>query len=221
MVSTPPKFVCTRTPTVYPPSLGVRRREDVPMPPLKPNATVPVPAPTEPSSTDPPLAFLMAANASSRVMCRPRMSFRYPSFVSPTSGLMDSTSSFPRQHQHVVDERVSHTRHAQSRCEQNWGLDLAKFIHLGRTSQLAEGVAHENRARHLFPEQIAGMRKDGGHASAHIRATDDGGVPDLNASDIGDRIKRPGRQYADLQPQGGGTWSCIGSCVLRESDGQY
>ena len=65
------------------------------MPPLKPKATVPAPAPTEPSSTGPLFAFLMAANTSSRVMCLPRISFRYPSFVSPTSGLIDSTSSFP------------------------------------------------------------------------------------------------------------------------------
>jgi len=43
MVSTPPKLVWTRTPTVYPPSWGGRRREEVPMPPLKPSATVPVP----------------------------------------------------------------------------------------------------------------------------------------------------------------------------------
>src|SRR5438128_10657397 len=43
MVSTPPKLVWTRTPTVHPPSWGGRRREEVPMPPLKPSATVPVP----------------------------------------------------------------------------------------------------------------------------------------------------------------------------------
>ena len=84
-------------------------------------------------------------------------------------------------------------------CEQDGGLDLAKFIHLGRTSQLAEGVAHENCARYLFSEQIAGMWQDGGHARAHIAATDDGGVPDLDASNVGDRIEWPGRQDADLQ----------------------
>src|SRR5205809_3392846 len=76
------------------------------MPPLKPNATVPVPAPTEPSSTAPLLAFLIAANTSSRVMCRPLMSFRYPSFVSPTSGLMDSTSSFPGKASIPLDHRT-------------------------------------------------------------------------------------------------------------------
>src|SRR5438445_11590439 len=100
-----------------------------------------------------------------------------------------------------------------------WGLDLAKFIHLGRTRQLAEGVTHENRSRHLLAEQIAGMRQDGGHASVHIVATDDGGVPDLNASNIGDCIERPGRQDADLQSQLRGTGSSIGSCVLRDNGG--
>jgi hypothetical protein len=45
------------------------------------------------------------------------------------------------------------------------------------------------------------MRQDRGHASAHVVATDDGCVPDLNASDIGDRIERPSRKDADLQPQ--------------------
>src|SRR2546421_404618 len=34
------------------------------MPPLKPNATVPVPAPTPPSSTGPPRAFLIAEKIS-------------------------------------------------------------------------------------------------------------------------------------------------------------
>jgi hypothetical protein len=63
---------------------------------------------------------------------------------------------------------------------------------LRRTNQLAEGVAHKNRARHLFAEQIAGMRQDGGHTCTHVVATDDGRVPDLNTSNIGDRVKRPG-----------------------------
>ena len=104
-------------------------------------------------------------------------------------------------------------------CEQDGGLDLAKFIHLGRTSQLAEGVANENRARHLFAEQIAGMRQDGCHASAHVVATGDGRLPDLNASNIGDRIQRAGGQDANSQPQIRGAGSCIGTCVLRDRGG--
>ena len=65
------------------------------MPPFQPQTIVPVPAPTSPSSTGPPFAFFRAANTSSDVMWRPRMSLRYPSLVSPTTGLMDSTFSLP------------------------------------------------------------------------------------------------------------------------------
>jgi hypothetical protein len=61
---------------VNPPSFAGSFLEAVPMPPLKPNATVPVPAPTEPSATAPVFAPLIAAKTSSRVMWRPRMSFK-------------------------------------------------------------------------------------------------------------------------------------------------
>ena len=39
-------------------------------------------------------------------------------------------------------------------CEQDGGLDLAKYLHLGRTGQLAEGVAHKNRARYLSRNRL-------------------------------------------------------------------
>jgi hypothetical protein len=80
---------------------------------------------------------------------------------------------------------------------------------LGRVNHLAEGVAYENRARHLFAEEVAGMGQDGGHASAHVVATDNGRVPDLNASGISDCIRR---KDADLQPKVMGT-GCI-TCSL-------
>ena len=54
--STPPKLLCTSTPTVHPPSDSGRRRDDVPIPPFQPKATVPVPAPTLPSATGPLVA---------------------------------------------------------------------------------------------------------------------------------------------------------------------
>jgi hypothetical protein len=53
---------------MYPPRLAGSRRDEVAMPPFQPKATVPVPAPTSPSSTGPPFAFLMAAITSSGVM---------------------------------------------------------------------------------------------------------------------------------------------------------
>src|SRR5215204_2543784 len=71
------------------------RREEVPIPPFQPNATVPVPAPTAPSSTIPSLALAIAARTCSRVTCSPRMSLSDPSLVSPTSALTDRTLSLP------------------------------------------------------------------------------------------------------------------------------
>src|SRR5438552_14972367 len=52
----PPKLVCTRTPTVQPPNCAGSLRLDVPIPPFHPNATVPRPAPTAPSATGPSAA---------------------------------------------------------------------------------------------------------------------------------------------------------------------
>jgi len=91
----PPKLDWTSTPTVYPPSDVGSKRELVPIPPFQPNADVPVPAPTAPSSTGPVVAALSAALTSTGRIGRVRMSFRPPSFVSPTTGFMDRTRSMP------------------------------------------------------------------------------------------------------------------------------
>jgi len=56
----PLKLVCTSTPTVYPPKLGGKILEEVPIPPLYPKQIVPVPAPTAPSSTSPEDAVFIA-----------------------------------------------------------------------------------------------------------------------------------------------------------------
>ena len=65
------------------------------MPPFQPKACVPVPAPTLPSSTAPPLAAFSAATACSGRTCWPRMSLRPPSLVSPTSAFTERTSALP------------------------------------------------------------------------------------------------------------------------------
>ena len=61
IVSRPPKFVCTSTPTVHDSFCCRTTRDDVPMPPFQPKAIVPAPAPTAPSSTGPVFAPLSAA----------------------------------------------------------------------------------------------------------------------------------------------------------------
>ena len=67
----------------------------LPMPPFQPNATVPRPAPTLPCSTGPLSAEPIASSTSRSVMGRIRMSLRYPSLVSPTTGLAERTRSLP------------------------------------------------------------------------------------------------------------------------------
>ena len=61
------------------------------MPPFQPNATVPVPAPTLPSCTAPPVAVSSARRTASAVTGRARISLSPPSLVSPTTTLSDRT----------------------------------------------------------------------------------------------------------------------------------
>ncbi len=70
------------------------RRLDVPMPPLKPCATMPVPPPTLPSATGAGRALFSAWNACALVTCWPRPSFRNASEVSPTTGWCHGISRF-------------------------------------------------------------------------------------------------------------------------------
>ncbi|MNR13655.1 hypothetical protein D3C85_1300740 [compost metagenome] len=95
MLRTPPKLDCTKTPTVKPPRLAGNWRELVPIPPLKPKAMVPVPAPTAPCSSGPLVAVSMARTTSAALTTRARMSFSPPSLVSPTTALTERMSSCP------------------------------------------------------------------------------------------------------------------------------
>ena len=95
MTSAPPKFACTSAPTAQPPSAAGSRRDAVPMPPFQPKAMVPVPAPTLPSATGPPVAATRAASMCACVTPRARISFSRPSLVSPTTALTLRTSWLP------------------------------------------------------------------------------------------------------------------------------
>ena len=219
MVRTPPKFVCTRTPTVYPPMLAGRRRDEVPMPPFHPKTTVPVPAPTAPSSTGPPFAFLTAANTSSGGEVT-AANVAQISVVGFADHRIDGQHILvARQRQHVTDHRIRHARYAGGGRQQDRCFDVAHFVNLSGTRQLSETIAHKNRTRHFLAIEIAGVGQYGGHAGADVIAPNDGRLPDFDAGNIGDRIQRPGRQDADLQPQIRGAGTCIGSCAL--GSGKY
>ena len=100
------------------------------MPPFQPKARVPVPAPTDPSSTGPVRADSSAARTCPGVIGRARMSFRPPSLVSPTTGLIERTPSIPSRasihsvsasaafHTHSV--QVSRTGVSSSPSSRTW-----------------------------------------------------------------------------------------------------
>ena len=109
---TPPKLVWTSTPTRYPPSDLGSTRDEVPMPPFHPKATVPVPAPTLPSWTGPVEALSSAVRTASAVMGRLRMSLSIPSLVSATRGLSERTDSIPGRPS-IQSTRASAARQTQ------------------------------------------------------------------------------------------------------------
>ena len=62
------------------------------------------------------------------------------------------------------------------------------------------------------------MWQNGGYAGADVVAANNGRLPHFDTGNIGDRIERPGRQDADLEPQVGGAGAWSGSCILGRSE---
>ena len=84
-----PWLASTRTPTVYSVAPNATCRDDVPVPPLNPWQTIPVPPPTFPSATGPAARPSAATTCSARTCC-PSTSLSSPSQVSPTTGMAHS-----------------------------------------------------------------------------------------------------------------------------------
>jgi hypothetical protein len=102
-------------------------------------------------------------------------------------------------------------------------------VDLRRPRELAEGVPDEDAARDLVAEDVARVRKDGGHARANAVALDDREVADAHPGDVGDRVEGAGRKdaggqadvtgaRAGLRPRGGDDGQC-GHRSYREGDG--
>ncbi len=103
-----PKFVITRTPTVWPAPVT---RHAVPMPPLKPRQLIPVPDPTAPSAGRPPRRAAASASAtSSRVTCMRRESLSQLSSHSATIGMMTSSSPIAGSSAMSSSQAASYTR---------------------------------------------------------------------------------------------------------------
>src|SRR6266851_4068471 len=88
-----PKLDITNTPSVKPPNTSGSFREEVPIPLLKSQVIIPVPPPTLPSATGPPLAVVIASSTLASLTWRPAMSLSQLSSHSPTMGMITSCSS--------------------------------------------------------------------------------------------------------------------------------
>src|SRR4029434_201247 len=114
------------------------------MPPFKPNATVPVPAPIAPSATAPALACSIASIACRWVIVRARMSLRRAPVVLPATALWGSTHSLARRVRDRFD-RVSMGDRSRA--------DVVEAAVVGFTDDGVEG-------KHLF---VARLRERPAH----------------------------------------------------------
>ena len=76
-------------------------------------------------------------------------------------------------------------------------LQRAEFFDLRGPDQLAEAVAHDDGRGNLVSEEVAAVRKDGGHSGPDTVAFDDGLMSDADVRYIRDGVQWPGREDAD------------------------
>jgi hypothetical protein len=161
------------------------RRDDVPMPPFQPNTTVPVPAPTSPSSTGPPFACgedVVWRNVSSPNIVQESV-IRFANHRVDRQHILVA-----RQRQHVADYRVGYARHAGGGRQQDRRFDIAHLIDLRGPCQLSETITHKNCARHFLAVKIAGVRQHRRHAGTNIVPANNGSLPHLDTPNVSDGI---------------------------------
>ncbi len=171
------------------------------MPPFHPNATVPVPAPTAPSSTVPSRADVMAAATCSRVTWRPRMSFRPPSLVSPTSAFTDRTFSLPGWAS-VQRTMASTATPTASVLVRTIGDSMVpSSCTCVDPASLPKALPTKTAPATFSTKEIPGVGKDCGHAGPHGVSRHQGRVADANAGDIRDGVERPRAAGAGLDAE--------------------
>ncbi len=213
-----PKFVSVSTPTTWPEGT---RRDEVPMPPLKPRQLIPVPAPTAPSAGGRRLARRPAARAASRAMrtsvaltCIRRESDRKLSSHSATTGMITSSTPIPGLFlREQLAGRVVDAADLHGRGEEHRRLGEAPLGHGQEPGALARAVQHRAAGGHRGGEQVPAGIDHGdagpGHAPARRRrrlVPPHRDVADADAGHVGDRRGRAGRQdtYPDAKIAGPG-----------------
>ncbi len=85
--------------------------------------------------------------------------------------------------------------------EDDGSFDLAQFRHLRRAGEFSEPVADSEPCWNFVLEQVAGVRKNGGHPGAHCIAVVQGDMANGDTSDVGDRVERTRAQHTDVDAQ--------------------
>lgn len=88
-------------------------------------------------------------------------------------------------------------KNAEGIREDDGRFDLAEFVDLGGTDELAEGVVGEDGAGNFVLKEIAGMRADGGDAGADVITFEESDLADEDAGDVGDGVVGSGRVEAE------------------------
>ncbi len=188
-----PKLASASTPSVWPPPSRSKRREAVPMPPLKPKALMPVPAPTAPSATGPEAA---ASSAREGVAFRQRarpdvgqiavIAFEHDRI--DRAGLAADVGIGGECPRHQCVEAGAD---GQGVAQQQRRLDLAELGELHQPGALAEAV-DDIDGRADLPGGT-GCRHGGSSAVKPGAEVAQLSVrcPTLTPGNIGDRIERP------------------------------
>ena len=108
---------------------------------------VPAPAPTTPSSTGPPVAFLIAAKTSSGSNWAGANVAQPPIIRLPHQRIHRQHIFVSFEVERVGDDGIRHPGHRVSGSQQNRRLNFAHFVHLRRAGQFSIRIAQENRAR--------------------------------------------------------------------------
>ena len=175
-----------------------RRRADSALPSERDRAR---PGADAPSATGPVDADVSAARTCSGVIGRDRMSFRVPSFVSATTGLIERTFAIPgcSSSQPTIASAAFHTHSVHVR---RIGVSSSPSSRSCVTPViLPKPLPDVERRRHAIGEQIAAVRENGRDAGAHGVALDDRRLPDAHAGDVGDGVELSRRKDAGLDAE--------------------
>src|SRR5256714_1543726 len=125
--------------------------------------------------------------------------------------------------EHPFDQSVGDARDVQGVCEQDRRLDLAEFVDLRRTHELAEAVADEDGGGDFLAEEVAAVRKYRRHARANVRALNQCRVSDAHALHVCDGVESARGQHADHEADVARAWSFRFAAVLchqRQEQGE-